>query len=320
MAAARSLGTSKPSDDLLFRHLVTLTVLTRDTWGPMQILKPSTNVLSQTINIYWNIPIISSLLCVSDRPRINRNKLLIQYPHSLLLHQVIKPLKLLAVFLNPPKKVSLKRQGKKAITLLAYTHNKPENVYLWHCWVVKIRESQQFVLWIQLLYTHQMDWRDTELWTSDCCLTPEHNSTTAARDRCNNGWSLIRSSFQFAYSFQIILISLSGQYNLFFWRKTGVIFILIVVGFVICHSNIIFIHCPLAYSHCAKSMLYLVFHQVIYFPKHKHQERMKNIYNKYDSQWNKWVSLADKVATAYNLCTCSQWHPPFYLPLLDQCL
>lgn len=79
IAAASPLGTATTSDDLLFCHLVTLTVLTRDTQGPMQI--PHTSSPNKSIPIE-NIPMISPSLHVANRPMINRNKLLIQ--HSLL--------------------------------------------------------------------------------------------------------------------------------------------------------------------------------------------------------------------------------------------
>lgn len=102
------------------------------------------------------------------------------------------------------------------------TNNRPENVYLWHCWVAKIRESGSLFYGF-CFRTHTSDGpRDRDQDLRECCLTWKN------RDRCNNGGSLIRFSWQFAYSFQIIPISLWGSIQPSFEDWAGVVFILIM--------------------------------------------------------------------------------------------
>lgn len=170
----------------------------------MQI--PHTSSPNKSIPIE-NIPMISPSLHVANRSMINRNKLLIQ--RSLLLLFFFGKTTdsqsdwLFFVFKSYTLKGFSRRQGKMAISLR--THNRPENVYLWHCWVAKIRESGSLFYGF-CFRTHTSDgpWdRDQDL--RECCLTWKN------RDRCNNGGSLIRFSWQFAYSFQIIPISLWGS-------------------------------------------------------------------------------------------------------------
>lgn len=187
----------------------------------MQI--PHTSSPNKSIPIE-NIPMISPLLHIANRIMINRNKLLIQ--NSLLFFfgknhhenwlivtkfssfplekpQILDRIGFFSLFKSYTPKGFSRRQGKMAISLR--THNRPENVYLWHCWVAKIRESGSLFYGF-CFRTHTSDgpWdRDQDL--RECCLTWKN------RDRCNNGGSLIRFSWQFAYSFQIIPISLWGS-------------------------------------------------------------------------------------------------------------
>lgn len=187
----------------------------------MQI--PHTSSPNKSIPIE-NIPMISPSLHVANRPMINRNKLLIQ--HSLLLFfssekpPIHNQIDFFFVFKSYTLKGFSRRQGKMAISLR--THNRPENVYLWHCWVAKIRESGSLFYGF-CFRTHTSDGpRDRDQDLRECCLTRKN------RDRCNNGGSLIRFSWQFAYSFQIIPISLWGSIQPSFEDWAGVVFILIM--------------------------------------------------------------------------------------------